>query len=233
VQTLTCVGSAPYVIARYSALDYPALVSEDKDATGGGIGGNIKRARLAAGITTQTELAKRLGVPQPQLSDWENGRYGTPDVTTLLKIAATIPCTLDALVKGVDASYDRGADTRGGFSYEKKDEPPGGKTVQFETVSSQVSHIEQVASGAGGPRHVARDRLSKSQKADVAMLLRETEAVDKIIEHARAIGRLADPLTLFSVESAAALEHATRNTPSHEEVRRTRASGKKRKAVRR
>ncbi len=83
------------------------------------IGENIKAARDAAGITTQGELAKRLGVPQPQLSDWENDRYGAPDMKTLLKIAATIPCALDDLVRGLDERYDamrREPTTPGSFS---------------------------------------------------------------------------------------------------------------------
>jgi transcriptional regulator with XRE-family HTH domain len=46
------------------------------------IGDNIKKAREAAGIKTQGALARKLGVPQPQLSDWENDRYGAPDTKT-------------------------------------------------------------------------------------------------------------------------------------------------------
>lgn len=69
------------------------------------IGRNIVTAREAAGLATQAALARRVGVPQPQMSDWENGRF-TPDVVTLLRIAGAIPCSVDALVVGVDARYD-------------------------------------------------------------------------------------------------------------------------------
>lgn len=41
------------------------------------LGQNIKRLRIAAGLSTQRALADRLHVPQPQVSDWENDRYGT------------------------------------------------------------------------------------------------------------------------------------------------------------
>lgn len=69
------------------------------------IGENIKAARTAAGIKTQGGLARKMGVPQPQMSDWENNRY-VPDLSTLLRIAAAIPCDLDALVQGIDTRYD-------------------------------------------------------------------------------------------------------------------------------
>jgi len=197
------------------------------------VGENIRQLRQQAGYKTQGAFAEALRLPQPRVSDMENNRYGIPETPSLLKIAKLLRVSLDDLLAGVDATYDTIVVTRRSSSDDAKELGVDGKSVQFETVSSQVSHIEQVASGVGGQRHVARTRLSKSQAADVEMLFRETEAIDKIIEHARAIGRLADPLTLFSLESAAALEHATRGTPGHEEVRRTRANGKKRKGGRR
>jgi transcriptional regulator with XRE-family HTH domain len=104
VQTLRCVDSMDYVIARNAPPRYPQAVSDDSES---GIGDNIKRAREAAGVKTQRALAEKMNVPQPQLSDWENSRYGTPDVTTLLRIAAAIPCKLDDLVRGVNPSYDK------------------------------------------------------------------------------------------------------------------------------
>lgn len=67
------------------------------------IGENIKAARKAAGIKTQGELAKRIGVPQPQMSDWENNRYKAPDTTNLLKIAAGLGCQVADLVRGTKA----------------------------------------------------------------------------------------------------------------------------------
>lgn len=69
------------------------------------IGSNIVTAREAAGIRTQSELARRAGVPQPQMNDWEKGRF-TPDVMNLLKIAAAIPCSVELLVAGADTAYD-------------------------------------------------------------------------------------------------------------------------------
>lgn len=177
--------------------------------------------RLRARNLKPIELQKALDISPSMASRILDGSRGI-SVWHLDAIAALLGMTVPELF----------TDARGGSSYEKKDTTPDSKTVQSETVSARVSHIEQVSSGTGGHRHVARDRLSKSQEADVAMLLRETEAVDKIIEYARAIGRLADPLTLFSGGPAVPLVDETSRSPRPEEVRRTRATAKKRKGGR-
>lgn len=90
--------STSYVLARYGRAVYASGVAT--------LGENIRAARIAAGITTQLELARRLDIQQPQLADWENDRYETLDLKTLLKIAAAIPCSFDALVKGFNQRYD-------------------------------------------------------------------------------------------------------------------------------
>ena len=71
------------------------------------LGQNIKRLRTAAGISTQRALADRLHVPQPQVSDWENDRYGTLETPTLMKLAKVLRCTIDQLLDGVDALAKR------------------------------------------------------------------------------------------------------------------------------
>lgn len=71
------------------------------------VGRNIKRLRFAAGIQTQKELAALLGVPQPQVSDWENDRYSVVETATLLKIAKGLRCSVDQLIAGLDPEYDR------------------------------------------------------------------------------------------------------------------------------
>lgn len=70
------------------------------------LGTNIKRLRAEAGIRTQRELAARLEVPQPQVSDWENDRYAVLETLTLVKIAKGLGCSVDALLAGVDPAYD-------------------------------------------------------------------------------------------------------------------------------
>ena len=55
------------------------------------LGQNIKRLRWEAGLQTQKSLADLLGVPQPQVSDWENDRYAVLETLTLIKIAKGAP----------------------------------------------------------------------------------------------------------------------------------------------
>ena len=71
------------------------------------LGRNIKRLRWEAGLHTQKALADLLGVPQPQVSDWENDRYAVLATTTLVRIAKGLRCSLDQLLAGVDPDYDR------------------------------------------------------------------------------------------------------------------------------
>lgn len=100
---LNSIASDVYVIARCSSASYPLAVPRT-------LGENIRDARTAAGIKTQGAFAKMLGVPQPQVSDWENNRYQKIELKNLLKIAASIPCTVETLVQGVDAQYDASRD---------------------------------------------------------------------------------------------------------------------------
>ncbi len=62
---------------------------------------------MAAGFRTQRELADRLGVPQPQVSDWENDRHAVLETGTLLRLAKVLRCSVDQLLAGVDPDYDR------------------------------------------------------------------------------------------------------------------------------
>ena len=71
------------------------------------LGQNIKRVRWEAGLRTQKALADLLGVPQPQVSDWENDRYAVLETLTLVKIAKGLRCSVDRLLAGVDPDYDR------------------------------------------------------------------------------------------------------------------------------
>ena len=71
------------------------------------LGQNIKRLRWEAGLQTQKALADLLGVPQPQVSDWENDRYAVLETLTLVKIAKGLRCSVDQLLAGIDPDYDR------------------------------------------------------------------------------------------------------------------------------
>jgi len=78
------------------------------------LGQNIKRLRWEAGLQTQKALADLLGVPQPQVSDWENDRYAVLETLTLVKIAKGLRCSVDHLLAGVDPDYDRVRDASAG-----------------------------------------------------------------------------------------------------------------------
>lgn len=69
-------------------------------------GANVQRLRKKAGLS-QKELADRLEVTQPQVSAWENDRFGTPTGDTLFRFAKAIGCTIEELLTGLDADYDR------------------------------------------------------------------------------------------------------------------------------
>lgn len=71
------------------------------------LGTNIKHIRQRMGYRTQRQFAAALGVPQPQVSDWENGRYHQMSLATLLRMAKAMDCSLDVLLFGVDDEYDR------------------------------------------------------------------------------------------------------------------------------
>lgn len=70
------------------------------------IGPNIQRLRIAAGYQTQKAFAEAVGVPQPRMSDWENGRYKGLKIENLLRIAKVLRVSVDALLVGSDAGYD-------------------------------------------------------------------------------------------------------------------------------
>ena len=54
------------------------------------LGQNIKRLRWDAGLQTQKAFAEHLGVPPPQVSDWESDRFAVLEVLTIVKIAVAI-----------------------------------------------------------------------------------------------------------------------------------------------
>ena len=71
------------------------------------LGRNIKRLRWEAGFREQKAFANHLGVPQPQLADWENDRCAVLGIGSLVKIAKALGCSVDRLLAGVDPGHDR------------------------------------------------------------------------------------------------------------------------------
>ena len=70
------------------------------------LGKNIKRLRTMVGLRTQKALTELLGIPQSQVSDWENNRYTVLEIYTLIKLAKVLHCSVDELLAGVDPDYD-------------------------------------------------------------------------------------------------------------------------------
>ena len=110
------------------------------------LGQNIKRLRIAAGISTQRALAERLHVPQPQVSDWENDRYGTLETPTLMKLAKVLRCTIDQLLNGVDPDYDQVREARVAVDAE-----PG----RIDYGTDAAGSIPLVAEGSAAPAGAA------------------------------------------------------------------------------
>ena len=61
------------------------------------IGGKLKAARLAAGMT-QEQIAEALGVSRQTVSNWENGRT-YPDIVSVVKLSDIYEISLDTLLK--------------------------------------------------------------------------------------------------------------------------------------
>ena len=58
---------------------------------------NISNARIKCGMT-QEDLAKKLGVIQSAVSQWETGK-SKPRADMLLKLAEIFGCTVDELLR--------------------------------------------------------------------------------------------------------------------------------------
>lgn len=141
----------------------------------GTVGDNIKRLREEAKMT-QSALAEKLAVRQPQLSDWEQNRFGIPKIQNLFKIAKVLNASLDDLLLGVDPEYD---------------------TARAERTSPVMPGTEDVLTGnrqsssaaAGGSGVVsASDRRVESTSSSHA------ETGTRIIELAAKISELAGTL---------------------------------------
>lgn len=111
------------------------------------LGQNIKRLRIAAGISTQRALSDRLHVPQPQVSDWENDRYGTLGTQTLMKLAKALRCSIDELLDGVDPDYDQVREAREAIDVEPK---------RIDFGADATRNLPVVAEGAATPAGIAR-----------------------------------------------------------------------------
>jgi transcriptional regulator with XRE-family HTH domain len=117
--------------------------------------------------TSQRAFALDLGVGEDRVSKWLSGRLPVPDTTTLIKIAARFNVSVDVLLEGVNATYDKIVIARTQRAYENKydDVPP-----------IVIEPVVQDELPAGGGSHDAKgslDRVSKSSSQSDAEMLRE------------------------------------------------------------
>ena len=62
----------------------------------------IKSFRMKLNLS-QRELARKIGVEQNTVSQWENGKR-QPSVENLVNLSAVLNCTVDELLKGGEVS---------------------------------------------------------------------------------------------------------------------------------
>jgi transcriptional regulator with XRE-family HTH domain len=72
---------------------------------------NLKRLRDAAGLS-QEELAQAAHSTQPAVAKWEAHPNPDPHISTVLRLAAALEVSVDALVVGMFEDYDRPRLTR-------------------------------------------------------------------------------------------------------------------------
>lgn len=178
--------STSYVLARCQGAAYAGAVAST-------IGANIIRLREAAGLKTQAALAKALDVPQPQVSDWENDRYPLLDTKNLIKLATLFNCSIDELLAGVDAQYDRAirrkmADLRD--TLERMAEPfdPSDESADFDrlydaqTVQRAIDEIlrdRDLASRVGAVRDAAAAFATTANEDERLVLTAYRQATEK------------------------------------------------------
>lgn len=142
-------------------------------------GENVRRLRETRGYATQRAFAKALGVEQSRLSDWENDRYGLPEMANILKIAKTLGVSVEALLVGVDAEYD---------AVQKRE--TGVALVSTDGVQGSLSHHPDQGGIHGSPV----DRLAELEQALTVESLEFTTAfIERIRELFAAVGQPTDP----------------------------------------
>lgn len=69
-------------------------------------GENLTRLRKARNLKGK-QLAAKVGVAPSVVSGWEKNRRGLPETPTLFKLATGLKCSIEDLLTGIDAEYDR------------------------------------------------------------------------------------------------------------------------------
>ena len=133
------------------------------------VGQNIRRLRWKSGLRTQRALADLLGVPQPQVSDWENDRYSVLETMTLVRIAKGLRCSVDQLLVGVDPDYDRVREAR---------KVPDAEPARVDSTAEMRADIPVVAEGDALPEGVTRDDRATERSGVVQWVFRPGDLSD-------------------------------------------------------
>ncbi len=132
-------------------------------------GRNIRRLRWKSGLRTQRALADLLGAPQPQVSDWENDRYAVLETMTLVRIAKGLRCSVDQLLVGVDADYDR---------VREADSVPEAEPAPVDFAVETHADIPVVGEGRALPKGVTRDDRQSDRHGVVQWVSRPGDLSD-------------------------------------------------------
>ena len=109
-----------------------------------GFGANLRSRREAAGLQSN-ELAARLRVKPPVISKWELTSI-MPESPTLLRLAKALNCSVDELLIGVDAEYDKllaNRDLTRQTGDQKSALPPRTGGAHDSTAATRVFELEQ------------------------------------------------------------------------------------------
>jgi len=71
-----------------------------------GIGRNLKRLREARGIS-QTAIARAAETTEPTVNRWERNQKIDPKVSTVLRLALALDCSVEDLVVELNEDYDQ------------------------------------------------------------------------------------------------------------------------------
>jgi transcriptional regulator with XRE-family HTH domain len=127
------------VTCLHDGLCGPRLLSNVKT-----IGGNIRALMVDAGIRTQAELATKLGVSQPQASDWVNDRYEWKDARlgTLVRIAVALGAPLEALLAGTELGVTSPVIAASTNGPSKKEGADGGTRALDPELLERIERVE-------------------------------------------------------------------------------------------
>lgn len=133
------------------------------------IGDNLKRIRGERG---QEEIADRMGVQKPQVSNWETGRYRDMALKTLFKLAIGYQCTVEEIIEGVNEKYSASRDQiRHGTGVQTPPHPQGVANVKTparalaDRLKRERSLAREIEDVAGQLHEIATELVEEAAAA--------------------------------------------------------------------